>query len=298
MKCFAIFKTGKHTDSSGNEKEWSEKDLDNIAEKYDPSKHEAPIVIGHPKTNSPAFGWVEKLKRIGDTLYAYPKQLAQEFVDMVKQGLFKKRSISLYPDGTLRHIGFLGAQPPAVKGLPDVEFKEDEGNQTFETELTADYEEPGANQQDIIDSLQKKIEKYKQQLSQLVQKEREFEEIQTKYAQILVEKNKLESELEKQKVEKQLKEYNEMVDRLITEGKLLPKMKDSVLKLFQVLSHTPVFEFTEGEKTQPTELLKEFVESMPKIIDLGQSTNKQDIKANPPVSTIVAEAIRNQMNKK
>jgi hypothetical protein len=43
---------------------------------------------------------------------------------MVKRGLFKKRSISLYPDLTLRHIGFLGAMPPAIKGLADIKFRE------------------------------------------------------------------------------------------------------------------------------------------------------------------------------
>jgi hypothetical protein len=294
-KWFAIFKTGKHKDSNGNEKEWTEADLDKIVESYDKTKHEAPIVIGHPKTNAPAFGWIEKLKRVGDTLYALPSQLAQEFVDMVKKGLFKKRSISLYPDGTLRHVGFLGAQPPAVKGLPDVEFKEDDVNQTIETELTSDYEEQDTNQKDIIENLQKKIENYEQQISQLVQKEKEFEEIQTKYAQILVEKKQLEGELEKQKTEKQLKEYNEMVDRLLSEGKLLPKMKDSVLKLFQVLSHTPVIEFSEGEKTQPVELLKEFVESMPKIIDFGQNDYKKPEKDSQPVSKIIADEIRKQM---
>jgi hypothetical protein len=51
----------------------------------------------------------------------------------VNQGLFKKRSISVYPDGTLRHVGFLGAQPPALKGLADFAFK-DEGKtpETYE----------------------------------------------------------------------------------------------------------------------------------------------------------------------
>lgn len=123
----AIFKTGIHTDSNGNTKAWTEKDLDNIVSKYDPSDHEAPVVIGHPQNNTPAYGWVESLKREGQTLYMKMKDVIPAFADMVMQKMFKKRSISLYPDGTLRHVGWLGAAPPAIKGLPDFAFR-DEGS--------------------------------------------------------------------------------------------------------------------------------------------------------------------------
>ena len=122
-----IFKTGIHTDSAGNEKTWTEAELDTIVQKYQPQAHEAPAVIGHPEHNSPAWGWVEGLKREGSVLFAQFKGLVPEFVEMVRKGLFKKRSISLYPDMTLRHVGFLGAMPPAVKGLPDVAFADKAG---------------------------------------------------------------------------------------------------------------------------------------------------------------------------
>ena len=122
-----IFRAGTHTDANGNEKTWTEAELDTIVQKYQPQEHEAPVVIGHPEHNSPAWGWVEGLKREGNLLYAKYKELVPEFVDMVRKGLFKKRSISLYPDMTLRHVGWLGAMPPAVKGLPDVAFADKAG---------------------------------------------------------------------------------------------------------------------------------------------------------------------------
>ena len=81
-------------------------------------------MIGHPKDNAPAYGWVEGLERKGDTLWAEILPTVAQFSDWLKAGLFKKRSISLYPDMSLRHVGFLGAMPPAVKGLPDASFKE------------------------------------------------------------------------------------------------------------------------------------------------------------------------------
>ena len=122
-----VFRTGTHTDSAGKTRTWTEAELDAIVGKYNPQDHEAPAVIGHPEHNSPAWGWVEGLKREGSMLLAQFKGLVPEFVEMVRKGLFKKRSISLYPDMTLRHVGFLGAMPPAVKGLPDAAFANKEG---------------------------------------------------------------------------------------------------------------------------------------------------------------------------
>jgi hypothetical protein len=127
-----IFRTGEHTDSEGNTKTWTEQDLDHIVDSYDPQYHEAPEVIGHPSTNAPAWGWVEALKRVGDTLFYKPKDRIAEFTDMLKKRMFKKRSISLYANGTLRHVGWLGATPPAVKGLADVAFNDNGATIEFE----------------------------------------------------------------------------------------------------------------------------------------------------------------------
>ena len=57
---------------------------------------------------------------------AKAKQVVPEFTEALKNGLYKKRSISLDKDGKLRHVGFLGAAAPAVKGLADIQFNADE----------------------------------------------------------------------------------------------------------------------------------------------------------------------------
>lgn len=124
MDWLEIFKVGTHTDSGGGTREWTDNDLQEIASLYNPAVHEAPVVIGHPETDSPAYGWVESLKAEGGKLLAKLKDVAPEFVDWVKRGLYKKVSIALYPDLGLRHIGFLGAIPPAIKGLANVRFQE------------------------------------------------------------------------------------------------------------------------------------------------------------------------------
>ena len=130
FKGVEVFRAGDHVDSAGRPHTFTEVDLDRIAA-YDPARHEAPLVIGHPEHNAPAYGWVDRVYREGAVLKADFKDVAPEFADLVKAGRFKKRSISLYPGGDLRHVGFLGAVPPAIKGLKDVQFAEGEAS-TFE----------------------------------------------------------------------------------------------------------------------------------------------------------------------
>lgn len=120
-----VFRTGTHTSSEGHTRTWTEEDMARIAEMYNSqSDHEAPIVLGHPRDNAPAYGWVESLAVKKGVLLATLKDLSEEFVEWVKAGRYKKRSIALYADGLLRHVGFLGAMPPAVKGLQDVAFSD------------------------------------------------------------------------------------------------------------------------------------------------------------------------------
>lgn len=137
MQAIEIFKIGKHTATNGQTLPFDEAMLSAAVKGYDPSLHEAPVVIGHPKDNHPAFGWIDHLELTDDgVVLAHPKQVDAEFADLVEQGKYKKRSASWYlPDspnnpkpGTLylRHVGFLGAMPPALKGLKDVSFNESE----------------------------------------------------------------------------------------------------------------------------------------------------------------------------
>lgn len=134
-KPIQIFKPGKHTAMSGQAFAFSESDLAATVAAYDPAKHEAPLVVGHPKHDDPAYGWVKSLA-FADGLEAEPHQVNPDFAEMVGSGAFKKISASFYaPDSPsnpvpgvyyLRHVGFLGAQPPAVKGLRAPEFADAE----------------------------------------------------------------------------------------------------------------------------------------------------------------------------
>lgn len=139
MKWCEIFRAGTHIDHSGKKVTVTTADIDKIISNFNEKNPDVPLVIGHPKVNSPAYGWVDKLKRDGKTLLATFKDVSVEFAEWVNQGLYKTRSISLYEDNTLRHIGWLGAQPPAIKGLASYQFAENEEIQIFDFSEADDY---------------------------------------------------------------------------------------------------------------------------------------------------------------
>jgi hypothetical protein len=51
-------------------------------------------------------------------------ELNPSFVDGLKNGSYKGRSISLYDDNRVRHLGFLGGAQPAIEGLMPLSYKE------------------------------------------------------------------------------------------------------------------------------------------------------------------------------
>ncbi len=127
-----IFKTGNHTPMKGPAIDFNDQVVGAMANGYDVKVHEAPAVIGHPKTDDPAQGWVKNLSFEDGGLYAELDDLNPAFADAVETGAYKKISASFFtpessnnpvPGGFyLRHVGFLGAQVPAVKGLDPVQF--------------------------------------------------------------------------------------------------------------------------------------------------------------------------------
>ena len=124
-----IFAGGRQTDSNGIEHD-GDRLVDQAVATFDPGFHEPPAVVGHPKDDDPAYGTVQAVKadvRSGKKiLLARFKDVHPPFAEMVQSGRFPKRSAAFYPDGRLRHVGFLGAMPPAVKGLKNIAFADGE----------------------------------------------------------------------------------------------------------------------------------------------------------------------------
>lgn len=127
-----VFKAGKHVSASGESITFSEKEVAAIAANYDPALHKAPLVVGHPKDNSPSFGRAASFGVVGGKLFASCDEVDASFAEAVNAKRYPKVSLSLYKPSSPsnpkpgvyypRHIGFLGGMPPAVKGLADASF--------------------------------------------------------------------------------------------------------------------------------------------------------------------------------
>lgn len=120
---------------------FSDADIARIAESYNPETHEAPAVVGHPQTDAPAYGWVRAAEKRDDGLWLNV-DLMPELYEHMRRGTYRKVSVQLYrPDApgnpqpggySLKHLGFLGAQPPAVKGLKSLALSESTETITIE----------------------------------------------------------------------------------------------------------------------------------------------------------------------
>lgn len=231
-----VFKTGKIKDSQGKEGNYTKDDLETIVKKYNERSAEnnsslAPIVKGHPKDNDPAYGWVEKLERKGNKLIARIKDLVPEFTEELKKKMYRKVSISLYPDMMLRHIGFLGAVQPAVKGLKTVEFSDSDFTEfVYESKEDAKPEE-----QSLLNKRVKELEKSNTYLSkQFSEKKDELEQSNKKLVEM--------------SYQSFVKEEKGFIDKLLREGKMLPKEAEENLEMLVSLRDLDEgFSFTENQ---------------------------------------------------
>jgi hypothetical protein len=180
-----VFKAGDQTSAQGVQRHFSEKDLDQVVKTYDPSIHEAPLVIGHAGDNDslPAYGWIKGFAKQGGNLYA-DVAFTDTAKDLVKDGHYRKVSISFYsPDSAInphkgqwsaRHLALLGASPPAVKGLEPFSFSEAEGVYDFAVALAPSDifdEELGPTlivEKSPLEMLREKLDEVRQDVSSAV----------------------------------------------------------------------------------------------------------------------------------
>ncbi|HDR1289578.1 TPA: peptidase [Pasteurella multocida] len=321
MELIEIFKAGKRVDANGKIVEITTDDLQQAVEAYDPAFHESPVVIGHPKDNHPAYAWVKSLQLEGDILKAELSQVDPEFAEMVEKGRYKKVSASFYLANSqanpkqgslyLRHVGFLGAVPPAVKGLRNPEFAEgEEGVVDFSdwTEATLwrrlrdwfigkhgqdeadkvlpDYLVGSVQEEAVRNSLQpQKAEspifneptqpQGEPEMSE--QDKAELERLKAENQQLKDEK----AQAEAQKAEAQLNQTKadnaDFAESLVSAGKLAPVAKEKAIELLNcaaVQSAGGVVEFGEGENMLT--IIKAFLSDQPQIIQFAEVATKDN----------------------
>lgn len=150
-----VFRPGTFTPMVGDPVSYSADDLRAIAASYDAADAPAPIVVGHPKTDAPAYGWATgfEFDEASSTLFATVGDLEPAFADAVKAKRYQKVSMSFFkpdaennprPGGWYpKHIGFLGGAAPAVSGLKPVSFS---AGADEAVTFAAEFGEPGFQQ--------------------------------------------------------------------------------------------------------------------------------------------------------
>lgn len=268
-KWFEIFRSGIHTDSAGVSHTYSDADLDTIAANYNPQHSEAPLVIGHPKTNEPAYGWVGELKRFGTSLFAKAKSIVPEFEQAIKDGLFTKRSIALNPDNTLRHVGFLGAVPPAVKGMQDLAFADADQSDTFEISEFSDVEKEDELLEEEI------IPESVGDVPPPESKEETFSQPPTVETVVNTasEDDSLRLQLQKLYVKQRITDFEIFLSEKLMYGSITVPMKTALVKLVEVISSvnfnesnlSNTFCFSDGTNSDPLETIKNLVNELPDL---------------------------------
>ncbi|WP_428243001.1 hypothetical protein [Gynuella sp.] len=278
MATIPLFKTGIHTDMNGNTLSFSEDDLTLSAAAYNPSIHEAPLVIGHPSHEAPAWGWVKSLDVSAGNMIAIADQVNADFAELYKNGSYKKVSASFYPPHSkhnpvpgvyyLRHVGFLGAQPPAIKGLRASEFSEADDCITIEFSETSETTQPTEEDTTVTPEEAAALAAQNQQLQQqLAAAQAEADSAKATAAKIETDRRH----------EKNLA----FAETLAAETRI---SKDSVPVYAQALTELQnlsgdVANFGEGDAAKPLhEVLAASLKAMPPRVEFGEFATKDKVK--------------------
>lgn len=291
-----IFRAGRHRTIDGRSVAFSEADLAAIAAAYDAAVHEAPLVIGHPKTDDPAMGWVSGLKCVGLRLEADFRQMDPAFAEAVEAGRYKHVSAAFYaPDSPrnpkpggyyLRHVGVLGAVPPAVKGLGPLTFAEDDTVfLAFGEEETAPPEEtPPAdspNTEPEEEPMDRKTEPGGDAAENAALK-KELEEMKARMA--------------RQEAERRHADNLAFAEGLVSAGKLAPAGRDVVTATLDALTAPRedggMIAFGEGDEARPlAEQFRALLSAAEPVLLFGEFAER-GANPEPKESPLVADARR------
>ncbi len=304
MKRIHLLKPGTFVGKDGKSYTFTGDDIRSIARSYDVKLSEAPIVIGHPDETAPAMGWIEKVEAEGDNLYVTPAKVQPAFSEAVKSHKFTKVTASLYsPDHPgnpangewyLQHVGFLGAQAPAVKGLEPIQFA-DHGQPAVVVSLSEGIDEAMPLLRRLLAVL--RISATNPQLSEAaaaitaaadpsVVPSQESEVDQATHTAAITEKDTEIATLKQQLADRDAAakasaatarkaEVAQFVEGAIKSGKLLPAEKSMVIELASRIEAGTTVQLAEGGAA--VDLLasfKTFVEGLPKRLTTAEVANR------------------------
>ncbi len=273
-----IFRAGRHTDDAGNVHDFSEADVRRMAEVYDPKLREAPLTIGHPEHNLPAYGWVKALAvNSAGRLVMNTHKVIPQFAEMVRTEMFKKRSTSFYPPSHPnnpapgawypRHVGFLGAQQPAIAGLADIQFSEGEATGLVQfSEATPSTPTPSQEQIDMDEELKKKLAAAEAATAEEKAK-REAAERERDDA------NKRATSFAEQQKKERTASFTSFAEAQVKAGRLLPVDQSMAVATQEALAGAEPVSFSEGNTTRtvsPLEWFQKLMSDAKPLVSFGE----------------------------
>lgn len=289
-----LFRAGTYTDMHGREITISAPELAASAAAYDPALHQAPIVVGHPKHNAPAFGWLASLTASGDDLEGDPVEVDPQFAEAVRAGRYKTRSASFWPPSHpdnpapgvwyLRHLGFLGGVAPAVKGLRGADLAEDDA-QTITIDFSGERPtDPEAQMPESTPSTQEQAPAV-----DLAAREAELSarvaDLESQAAALAVR----EQALADQEAASRRAEVAAFAEALANQARLRPGDVPRVTEIILALAEArpePAAEFAAAEDcAQPmaaAEWLRGYLAAQPPLVELSEVATKERAESKQP----------------
>jgi hypothetical protein len=259
-----IFRAGSFRDMAGQDHAFTAQDLDDIASSYS-GADPAPLVVGHPKTDDPAYGWVDRIERDGDRLLAHSKAVDPAFAEWVAKGLFRKVSVKLHTKGSssnptpgklyLKHVGFLGATAPAIPGLKPVAAFADDTDEAvvfeFATPKTTSTKETSMT--DNPDLAKREAE--------IAAREAEIAKREAAFAETQAENRKA--------------ARTAWVDARIADGRVKPAAKTDTLAFMASIDEGDEIAFASGDMASALAWFQKQVEASEPLIAFGEAISKK-----------------------
>jgi len=275
-----IFRAGTHTDMAGQTRTFSAADLAATARAYDPATLEAPLVVGHPATDDPAYGWVAALAAADGALEATPRQVDPAFAALVLAERFNRVSASFFlPDAPtnpvpgvyyLRHVGFLGAAAPAIKGLRKPSFNLSDETGT----VTVEFSTPPALREVSFVS--------ETQAQTAAPPAGETVDYAAQTRALEAENAALKAALDAERAKQARAEIAAFAEHLIADGRLLPRDKAGLVEFVAGLGEASI-EFADGGQTVKTPARAWFDDFLKRLPVQVEYVERSAGSAPPPV---------------
>jgi hypothetical protein len=276
------FPTGFHTDSSGFRREFTDAQLAACAAAYAPSLHEAPLVVGHPSPeNELPHGWVERLEYEGNRLTAYTGRLSGEMFRMLENNQARKYSFAFYLENHpsnpkpgvlyLRHVGIVSV--PAIKDNPEPEMVfSDSFLVQFTEEVFMNEESKQATE--LLNTAQS-VKQHTAEFLEMENKLKEKADALSRREAALAEKERIAKE----------REISAFTEALVSEGKILPRQKDGLIKFLASIDTPATLTFSEPEGERNIDSvawLKDFLTALPKQVEFAELAKPDGTKKETP----------------